>query len=82
MFRVGSCRADDSKPYKYVPVKAFVDAFEEGTLGQRRIEELGIPYDRATCPPNSLECALARPHTYTLRHPRASNCVPTIELIQ
>lgn len=49
--------ADPSKPYSFVPVTAFAEAFQKTEAAQRTRNVLDMPYDRAASP----EGALVRP---------------------
>ncbi len=46
LFGVQQYWADSSRPYQYVPVKTFSDAYASGKLGQATIEQLEISYEK------------------------------------
>jgi hypothetical protein len=52
--------ADQSEPYKFVPVTAFVERFQETQAAQRMHDVLDMPYDRAASPEGALvRCILS-----------------------
>lgn len=52
--------ADQSEPYKFVPVTAFVEKFQATQAAQRMHDVLDMPYDRAASPEGALvRCILS-----------------------
>ncbi|KAH9331695.1 hypothetical protein KI387_003803 [Taxus chinensis] len=45
---------DTRKPYRFVPVKEFVDAFQSFNVGAKMSAELSIPYDKSRSHPAAL----------------------------
>jgi hypothetical protein len=59
--------ADESQPYKFVPVTAFVEGFQKTQAAQRTHEALDMPYDRAASPEGSLvqpACMIGRAQSH------------------
>lgn len=45
---------DKSKPYQFVSVRDFGDAYPKWHVGEKLVEELGTPFDRSTSHPAAL----------------------------